>query len=246
MRIDSVTSRLTLSLIGAVTAVAVVAPATSEASTAGPLVAGPGQASRSTAAVPARVTLPSVPGKQLFVVATAPVGMAGPAAPAPVVVAVDKTPANLADLGRHEVKQGYVNEQQAAWQAAGQGALQGAGIGAIVGAIAGGIIGIFFPVPIVSIIPGAIAGAFTGAIWGAVGGAVNGYITGQNQARAHNNAVKANGGQPVAARVAPPAAAPVNRELREIPDVKLPAESLRAIEDAKHAFARALNIPIPR
>ena len=36
------------------------------------------------------------------------------------------------------------------------------------------------------------------------------------------------------------------RELREIPDVKLPAESLRAIEDAKHAFARALNIPIPR
>ena len=213
MRIDSVTSRLTLSLIGAVTAVAVVAPATSEASTPGPLVAGPGQASRNTAAVPARVTLPSVPGKQLFVVATAPVGMAGPAAPAPVVVAVDKTPANLAslaDLGRHEVKQGYVNEQQAAWQAAGQGALQGAGIGAIVGAIAGGIIGILFPVPIVSIIPGA------------------------------------NGGQPVAARVAPPAAAPVNRELREIPDVKLPAESLRAIEDAKHAFARALNIPSPR
>ena len=207
------TSRLAVGLISSAAAAALLVPAASGATPVGPVVAvATPAAPMVSAATPSRASLPSIPGKRLVLVATAPIGMAGPAAPAPVVIALNTNAPNTltaAELGRHEVKQGYVNEQQAAWAGAAQGAGGGAAIGALVGAIAGGIIGILFPIPIVSIIPGAISGAITGAVWGAVGGAVSGYINGQNQARAHNNAVRANGGQPVAARVAGNAAAPL-------------------------------------
>lgn len=263
MVINSPRYRLVVGLIGSTAAAALLAPTASGATQAGPAAAAThGSAVVAPAAHP---MLPSVPGKEIIVVATAPVGTAGPAAPAPVVVAIDKSAvARAGQFGRHEVKQGYVNEQQAAWQEAGRQA----GFNAAVGAIAGAIIGILFPVPILSIIPNAIVGAATGAVWGAVAG----YITGQNQARAHNDAVRRNGGKPVSAAVpvrhragnptGQVAGLPDVRAFlpqptraahsapfegpREIPDVKLPPQAHHAIRDAKDAFARAFGIPIPR
>ncbi|GED96312.1 hypothetical protein nbrc107697_03510 [Gordonia crocea] len=197
--------------------------------------------------------VPASSGKQAVLVMTAPVGMAGPAAPQPVVMVVDPAARTIELPGRVPVKQGYVNEQQAAWQGAAVGAGQGAAIGALVGVIAGGVLGFIFGFPF-GAIPGAISGAITGAVWGAVGGAVSGYINGQNQARAHNDAVRKNGGKPVAARVSvrPRAAAPhtaaapmPSPALRKVPKVTAPPHVNRAIDDAKRAFARAFGIPVP-
>ncbi|QKT05854.1 hypothetical protein HUN08_00550 [Gordonia sp. X0973] len=278
MVINSPRYRLVVGLIGSTAAAALLAPTASGATQAGPAAAAThGSAVVAPAAHP---MLPSVPGKEIIVVATAPVGTAGPAAPAPMVVAIDKSAVGLgmAEFGKHDVAQGYVNEQQAAWQGAGAGAAAGAGVGALGGAIAGAIIGGLFgifggPVGIiVGAITSGITGAITGAVFGAVGGGINGYITGQNQARAHNDAVRRNGGKPVSAavpvrhRAGNPtgqvaglpdvraflpqptrAAHPAPFEgPREIPDVKLPPQAHHAIRDAKDAFARAFGIPIPR
>ncbi len=241
MRTSFFSSGLAVGLIGTAATAALLAPAASGAAPSGP-IAATSLSAPSAVTAPARTLLPSIPGQRLVIVHTAPAGMAFPAAPAPVVVAVPTD--KVAEFGKHQVKQGYINEQQAAWQGAAAGAAQGA----LVGVIAGAIVGFFLP-PF--FIFGSIVGAFVGVVWGAVGGAVGGYINGQNRARQHNNAVRANNGQPVAARVGIPVArkssarVPVG-EMREIPTVTLPPQAHRAITDTKRAIARAFGIPIPQ
>ncbi len=244
---STLAGRLAVGLIGTAATAALVIPTAAGAAPSGSVAAAVVHAA--PIVTPASAPAPA-PDRLMVVVHLAPVGTAGPAAPAPRVVALNRAAA--AQPGRHEVKQGYVDVQQAAWAGVGPGALQGAGIGALVGAIAGGIIGIFVPVPIISIIPGAISGALTGAVWGAVWGGVTGYLNAQSQAEAHNNAVRKNGGKPVAATVAPPVHAPTRvtptpvYAPSEIPDIKLPPQAHRMIDDAKLAFARAFGIPTPK
>ncbi|NNG97191.1 hypothetical protein [Gordonia araii] len=268
MRSNTLPSRLAAGLIGSAAVATLLAPAASGATPVGHVAATAKPAVAATTPAPLR----SMTDQQVLIVNRAPIGAAGPAAPAPIVVALGKE--QVAELGKVQVKQGYINEQQAAWQGAGAGAAGGAAVGALVGVIAGGLIGgifgVFGSIPgiVVGAISGAISGAITGAIWGAVGGAVNGYLNGQNQARAHNNAVRKNGGKPVSAQVSGPVANPVDqvvrqaqaflpqpqravapkpvRELREIPDVKLPPQAHRAIDDAKRAFAHHFGIRTPR
>ncbi len=160
MRTQQAPTRLAVGLISSAAAVALLAPAASGATSQGVVAAAhPGPT-----AVAAATPVASTSVRPFLVIPTAPVGTAGPAAPAPVVLEVVRMPRTAASkkhkamktrLAKNQVahkvaeRTGYANELEwglrgaaaGASQAAGQGALYGAVIGGLIGGVGGGILG---------------------------------------------------------------------------------------------------------
>ncbi|MFT4201364.1 hypothetical protein [Gordonia sp. (in: high G+C Gram-positive bacteria)] len=207
-------ARLTVGLVGAAAAATLLSPTASGLTPAGAMAARP------VSTTPAPVAAP--PARPYVVITTAPIGTAGPAAPAPIVLVGDRaaTPAK---------KDGYVNEQEWAQRYAQQGAaqvgIQGLLYGALAGAIIGGLVGLgaglivgiasagiaFLAVGLLGVagaVVGAGIGAVIGGIAGTITGAVNGYNDGLGEARYHNRKLRQyygdTGRKPAAQQLAAP------------------------------------------
>ncbi|MFT3901407.1 MAG: hypothetical protein QM728_14330 [Gordonia sp. (in: high G+C Gram-positive bacteria)] len=194
-------TRLTVGLIGSASVAAVLAPTAAGATPTGAIAAA-------APTVVAQQVSPATAQRPYVVINRAPVGMVGPAAPAPIVLVggldtpgsqTRRAPDYRYDaLGESNRKEGYVNEQDWAWRGAGEGAGAGAGtgaaygavIGGIIGAVGGGLIGFVVGVSFPPIIPltviggaliGGAIGAGIGAGIGAIAGSIDGAISGYNE-----------------------------------------------------------------
>lgn len=256
MRANSPAARLAVGMISAVTAASMFAP-----SAAGS-VPHSTNARLGASAVTSAAERPATT-HTLLLIPTAPIGMAGPAAPAPIKL-VAATPTG-------NPKDGYINEQD--WAArsaanlaatqAGLGALWGAGAGLLIGGIAGGVVGVVVggatapiigPVAIVPIVVGVVGGAVIGAAIGsavgasvgAISGANTGYADGLGDARWHNWKVRQakNHGPPKATtgfNAGPPAASNLQPRMRvanrtaRIAAPLVTVNAQRAAADLQHA-----------
>ena len=273
MRRSTLPTRLSVGLTGVAAAAALLTPAAAGAAPSGPIAAAAKPVHAAQA--PARSVAPSVPGNQMMIVVSlAPVGMAGPAAPTPIVLTAKPAPKKVAGGPR------YANEVQWGMQYAGDGASAGVGLGAVYGGIAGAAIGgtlggivaalasvisggtLTIPMVLVGVgigaAAGGLAGVVIGGVIGAVSGAVRGYNEGVADAQYYNRMLRANA-QGVSATRTITASKPASKAVpvqrldqsaltppREIPDVKLPLEAHRFIDEAKLVIARAFGIPTPK
>ncbi len=275
MRQSTLPTRLAVGLTGVAAAVALLTPAAAGAVPSGAIAAAARPAPEVTS--PARnVVAPVSENQVMMVVALAPVGMAGPAAPAPIVLTAQPAPKKVAGGPR------YANEVQWGMQYAGDGASAGVGLGAMYGGIAGAVIGgtlggivaalasvvsggtLTIPMVLVGVgigaAAGGLAGVVIGGVIGAVSGAVRGYNEGVADAQYYNRMLRANA-QGVSATRTITASKPASKAVpvraqrldqsaltppREIPDVKLPPEAHRFIDEAKLVIARAFGIPTPK
>ncbi|GED96311.1 hypothetical protein nbrc107697_03500 [Gordonia crocea] len=243
------TAGLVVGLISAATAATLIVPSAAGASGIGSAAQnrGPAVTTNSPAtAVPAAV----LNGQRYVVVSTAPIGMAGPAAPAPVVIPV-------ADRPTGNPKDGYLNEQDFASRSAadlaatqaGLGALWGAAAGAVIGGIGGMVVGMVVAgllLPVFGAIVGAVVGGTIGAgigaaigagIGGGVGGisgAATGYEDGMSEARWHNQRVRHHrDGSPAPRPAAAPAPASALATAKRVA-----ADPARAITGLRQAGRR--------
>ncbi|MFT3901406.1 MAG: hypothetical protein QM728_14325 [Gordonia sp. (in: high G+C Gram-positive bacteria)] len=255
---------ITAGLIGSATVAALLAPAASGATPQGVAAARP-------AVQPATTTSLPTTARPYVVIPTAPIGTAGPAAPAPIVVVATKSvpvkPSPAAAFAGNKYWDERAFAEQTAWQGAllsgGQGVAYGALAGGIIGGLAGGLIGVIslsVPGMIIGVVVGALIGAGIGAvIGGTVGtitGAINGYNDGLGEARFHNRKLRQyyrSGGQHPAAQpttvarrasaVQPIAPVVIPRQVAGIP---VPKEAAAAINDAQRALNNVLGVPTPK
>ena len=256
-------ARIAVGLVSSAVAATMLVPSAAGAAPLG------GAAAHRVVSAPVANEHPDAATPRFLLITTAPIGMAGPAAPAPRILVADRPTGNPKD--------GPINEQ--AWAArsgaelagaqAAEGALWGGIAGAVVGGLAGAVVGIALgavaaPLLLVVIAVGAVAGAAIGAAIGAgIGAAIGGvagyrigYDGGLGDARWHNGRVRQYSGRTAGAGPRATRTAGVAPRIDPCVAPRL-AEAVRRVgEDANRAsadlhrrgarLASALNPYLPR